>query len=118
MNVVAPELEPHPSDATDHQSRLVVAMARAHAKDLSREVPVTHLLIFSDRRAAQRAAHEAHALGLTPRLDAPWYARQAKLEVDTNSFAAYPDVRQQIRRIQAFAERFGAEYDGFEMDAP
>jgi hypothetical protein len=118
MNIDAPELESQPSDAAEHDSRFVVAMARAQAKDLSRQVPVTHLLIFNDRRAAQRAAHEARSLGLAPSLDAPWYARQAKLKVNTNSLAAYPDVREQIRRIQTFAERFGAEYDGFEMHVP
>ena len=118
MNVAAPELEPHPYDAADHNCRLVVAMTRARSNNLSRQVPVTHLLIFTDRRAARRADAEARALGLAARLDAPWYARRARLEIDTDSLAAYPDVRTQIRRIYAFAERFGAEYDGFEMPVP
>ena len=118
MDVAAPELEQQMHDAADHDSRLVVAMTRAQAKELSRQVPVTHLLIFNDRRAARRAADEARRLGLAPSLDAPWYRPQARLEVNTDSLAAYPNVREQIRRIHAFAERFGAEYDGFEMPVP
>ena len=118
MTVAAPELEPHPYDAADHNCRRVVAMTRARSNNLSRQVPLTHLLIFTDRRAARRADAEARALGLAARLDAPWYARRARLEIDTDSLAAYPDVRTQIRRIYVFAERFGAEYDGFEMPVP
>jgi hypothetical protein len=115
MQLTAPDAAVHPYDAQADEDRLVLAMTRERASDVTRPLPFTHVLRFRDRRKALTAADEARALGYGVRLDAPHF-RPATLEITNDAVPSYQSVRPEIHRFRAFADRFGAEYDGFEAE--
>jgi hypothetical protein len=87
-------------------------MLRERASDLSRPLSFEHVLLFRDHKKARSAATEARALGYRVNLETP-FLKQATLEITSDALPSYPAVRPEIHRFRAFAERVGAEYDGF-----
>ena len=112
MELPAPDLTVHPYDANADEDRLVLALVRERASDVSRPLPFEHVLLFRDHKKARSAADEARALGYGVRLDAP-FLKRAMLEITSEALPSYRSLRPEIHRFRAFAERFGAEYDGF-----
>jgi regulator of RNase E activity RraB len=112
MGLPAPDLTVHPYDVQASEDRLVLAMIREGASDLSRPLSFEHVLVFRDHKKARSAAAEAQTLGYRTRLDTPFFKR-ATLEITSDALPSYPAVRPEIHRFRAFAERFDAEYDGF-----
>jgi regulator of ribonuclease activity B len=112
MQLPAPPLEPHPYDAAADKDRIVLAMLRERASDLSKALTFDHVLRVKDKRAARRAAEQAQFEGHAVKLETPFFGA-ATLEIAVESVPEYPLVRRDIHRFRALAERFGAEYDGF-----